>query len=334
VEEGADFIVITPPTHLRSASIHTYDDHRVAMSFALASFAHAGEVAIAPDAGRRNFGEGVQAADAGHQDSGEGVNAPVGETVVYSVETRGHSPEPDPEPRPEASRSLTIEDPACVNKTFPAYFDVFADICAQAVPVVAIDGPTASGKGTVASRVAQALGYAYLDSGALYRLLALASMNRGLSPTDAPGLGALAASMAISFEGEVIWLDGRDVSTEIRAEAVGNRASEVAALPAVRQALLRRQRDFARRPGLVADGRDMGSVVFPQAQTKVFLTATAEARAARRVNQLRARGEAADLATITADLAARDARDASRAVAPLKFVPGQGVVSLDTTDCD
>jgi len=302
VEEGADFIVITPPAQLHTASIHTYDDHRVAMSFALASFVHAGE----------------------------GVNAPVGETVVYSVETRGHSPEPGR----EASRSLTIEDPACVNKTFPAYFDVFADICAQAVPVVAIDGPTASGKGNVASRVAQALGYAYLDSGALYRLLALASMNRGLSPTDAPGLGALAASMAISFEGEVIWLDGRDVSAEIRAEAVGSRASEVAALPAVRQALLRRQRDFARRPGLVADGRDMGSVVFPQAQTKVFLTATAEARAARRVNQLRARGEAADLATITADLAARDARDASRAVAPLKFVPGQGVVYLDTTDCD
>ena len=182
--------------------------------------------------------------------------------------------------------------------------------------------------------MAQALGYAYLDSGALYRLLALASMNRGLSPTDAPGLGALAASMAIAFEGEVIWLDGRDVSAEIRAEVVGNRASEVATIPAVRQALLRRQRDFARRPGLVADGRDMGSVVFPQAQTKVFLTATAEARAARRVNQLRARGEAADLATITADLAARDARDANRAVAPLKFVPGQGVVYLDTTDCD
>jgi 3-phosphoshikimate 1-carboxyvinyltransferase len=322
VEEGADFIVITPPAQLHTASIHTYDDHRVAMSFALTSFSHAGE----------------HKQQSKH--AGEGVNAPVGETVVCSVETRGHSPEPRSAALTPsanhlyASRSLTIEDPACVNKTFPAYFDVFADICAQAVPVVAIDGPTASGKGTVASRVAQALGYAYLDSGALYRLLALASMNRGLSPTDAPGLGALAASMAISFEGEVIWLDGRDVSAEIRAEAVGNRASEVAALPAVRQALLRRQRDFARRPGLVADGRDMGSVVFPKAQTKVFLTASAEARAARRVNQLRARGEAADLATITADLAARDARDASRAVAPLKFVPGQGVVFLDTTDCD
>ncbi len=276
VEEGADFIVVTPPAQLRAASIHTYDDHRVAMSFALASFAHAG--------------------DLGQQ-----------------------------------TRSVTIEDPACVNKTFPTYFDAFADICAQAVPVVAIDGPTASGKGTVASRVAQALGYAYLDSGALYRLLALASMSAGVAPSDEDGLGALAASMDIGFEGEVIWLDGRDVSAKIRSEAVGNRASEVAAMPAVRQALLRRQRDFARLPGLVADGRDMGSVVFPQAQTKVFLTATAQARAARRVSQLRARGEPADLATITADLAARDARDASRAVAPLKSVPEAGGFFLETT---
>lgn len=276
VEEGADFIVVTPPAQLRTASIHTYDDHRVAMSFALASFAHAG--------------------DLGQQ-----------------------------------TRSVTIEDPACVNKTFPTYFDAFADICAQAVPVVAIDGPTASGKGTVASRVAQALGFAYLDSGALYRLLALASMSAGVAPSDEGGLGALAASMDIGFEGEVIWLDGRDVSAKIRSEAVGNRASEVAAMPAVRQALLRRQRDFARLPGLVADGRDMGSVVFPQAQTKVFLTATAQARAARRVSQLRARGEPADLATITADLAARDARDASRAVAPLKSVPEAGGFFLETT---
>jgi 3-phosphoshikimate 1-carboxyvinyltransferase len=326
VEVGADFIVVTPPTHLRTTSIHTYDDHRVAMSFALTSFAHAGDL----EQQVKHAGEGPPSRGEERWQLGEGVNAPVGETVVYSVETRGHSPEP----RSRGSRSLTIEDPACVNKTFPAYFDVFADICAQAVPVVTIDGPTASGKGTVASRVAQALGFAYLDSGALYRLLALASMNKGLPPTDAQGLGALAASMDIGFDGEVIWLDGRDVSAEIRSEVVGNRASEVAAIPAVRQALLRRQRDFARLPGLVADGRDMGSVVFPQAQTKVFLTATAEARAARRVNQLRARGEAADLATITADLAARDARDANRAVAPLKFVPGQGVVYLDTTDCD
>ncbi|MDA0847995.1 MAG: 3-phosphoshikimate 1-carboxyvinyltransferase, partial [Proteobacteria bacterium] len=296
VEEGADFIVITPPAQLRTASIHTYDDHRVAMSFSLTSFVHAGDLGQQA----KCAGEGPSIGGEGHRHFGEGVNAPVGETVVYSVETRGYSPEA----RSAKARSITIEDPACVNKTFPTYFDAFADICAQAVPVVAIDGPTASGKGTVASRVAQALGFAYLDSGALYRLLALASMSAGVAPSDEDGLGALAASMDIGFEGEVIWLDGRDVTAAIRSEAVGNRASEVAAMPAVRQALLRRQRDFARLPGLVADGRDMGSVVFPQAQTKVFLTATAQARAARRVSQLHARGEPADLATIKADLAA------------------------------
>ena len=305
VEEGADFIVITPPAQLRTASIHTYDDHRVAMSFSLTSFVHAGDL----EQQAKCAGEGPSIGGEGHRHVGEGP----------------------PEPNSAQARSVTIEDPACVNKTFPTYFDAFADICAQAVPVVAIDGPTASGKGTVASRVAQALGFAYLDSGALYRLLALASMSAGVAPSDEGGLGALAASMDIGFEGEVIWLDGRDVSAKIRSEAVGNRASEVAAMPAVRQALLRRQRDFARLPGLVADGRDMGSVVFPQAQTKVFLTATAQARAARRVSQLRARGEPADLATITADLAARDARDANRAVAPLKSVPEAGGFFLETT---
>ena len=313
VEEGADFIVITPPAQLRTASIHTYDDHRVAMSFALASFAHAGDME----------GERAHAPD--------GVS---GECPRVSTENSAVSPTRALTPsahRSTASRLLTIEDPACVNKTFPAYFDVFADICAQAVPVVAIDGPTASGKGTVASRVAQALGFSYLDSGALYRLLALASMSAGVAPSDEDGLGALASAMAVRFEGDVIWLGDLDVTAAIRSEAVGNRASEVAAIPLVRQALLRRQRDFARLPGLVADGRDMGAVVFPRAQTKVFLTATAQARAARRVSQLRARGEPADLATITADLAARDARDANRAVAPLKSVPEAGGFFLETT---
>lgn len=291
VEEGADFIVVTPPAQLRTASIHTYDDHRVAMSFALASFVHAGDL-------------GQQAK---------------------------HPGEGPPEPNSAKARSVTIEDPACVNKTFPGYFDALAAICANAVPVVAIDGPTASGKGTVASRVALALGFSYLDSGALYRLLALASMSAGVAPSDEDALGALASAMAIRFEGDAVWLDGLDVTAAIRSEAVGNRASEVAAMPLVRQALLRRQRDSARLPGLVADGRDMGSVVFPQAQTKVFLTATAQARAARRVSQLRARGEPADLVIITADLAARDARDANRAVAPLKFVPEAGGFLLETT---
>jgi len=321
VEEGPDFIVVTPPAQLRTASLHTYDDHRVAMSFALTSFVHAGDMDVDMDG------------DMG----GEGVNAPGGETVIPSVETRGHSPEPrlgalTPSAESLQGRSVTIEDPACVNKTFPTYFEEFAAVCAQAVPVIAIDGPTASGKGTVAGRVAKALGYAYLDSGALYRLVALQSLDQSVAVDDAKSLSAMALDMQLRFEGEQIWLKGRDVSQAIRAEAVGNRASQIATQPMLRQALLRRQRDFARLPGLVADGRDMGSVVFPKAGLKVFLTASAEIRAERRVLQLQARGESADLGAITADLQARDARDAARPVAPLKFVPNQGVQYLDTSD--
>ena len=317
VEEGPDFIVVTPPAQLRTASIHTYDDHRVAMSFALTSFVHAGDM------------------------EGEGVNGPGGETVIPSVETRGHSPEPrsgaltpsaDFRSSATPARAVTIEDPACVNKTFPTYFEEFAAVCAEAVPVIAIDGPTASGKGTVASRVAKALGYAYLDSGALYRLVAVQSLEQNVAADDAKQLSALALQMQLRFEGEQVWLNGRDVSLAIRAEAVGNRASQIATQPMLRQALLRRQRDFARLPGLVADGRDMGSVVFPKAYLKVFLTASAEVRAQRRVLQLEARGEAADLQAITADLQARDERDAARPVAPLKFVPNQGVEYLDTSE--
>ncbi|MGA1665333.1 MAG: (d)CMP kinase, partial [Burkholderiaceae bacterium] len=291
--------------------------HRVAMSFALTSFVHAGDM------------DG----DMG----GEGVNAPGGETVIPSVETRGHSPEPrsgalTPSAESLQGRAVTIEDPACVNKTFPTYFEEFAAVCAQAVPVIAIDGPTASGKGTVAGRVAKALGYAYLDSGALYRLVALQSLEQSVAVDDAKSLSAMALDMQLRFEGEQVWLNGRDVSQAIRAEAVGNRASQIATQPMLRQALLRRQRDFARLPGLVADGRDVGSVVFPKAGLKVFLTASAEIRAQRRVLQLQARGESADLGAITADLQARDARDAARPVAPLKFVPNQGVHYLDTSD--
>jgi len=312
VEEGPDFILVTPPAQLRTASLHTYDDHRVAMSFALTSFVHIGDL------------------------EGEGVNAPGGETVIPSVETRGHSPEPSsgaltPSAVSLSTRAVTIEDPACVNKTFPTYFEEFAAVCANAVPVIAIDGPTASGKGTVASRVAKALGYAYLDSGALYRLVALQSLELSLAADEAQALSALALNMQLRFEGEQVWLNGRDVSQAIRAEAVGNRASQIATQPMLRQALLRRQRDFARQPGLVADGRDMGSVVFPKASLKVFLTASAEIRAQRRVLQLQARGEPADLQAITADLQARDARDAARPIAPLKFVPNQGVEYLDTS---
>ncbi|WP_255989045.1 (d)CMP kinase [Chitinolyticbacter albus] len=185
------------------------------------------------------------------------------------------------------------------------------------VPVIAIDGPSASGKGTVAHGVAEALGFHYLDSGALYRLTALAAGRRGLSWDDEVAVAGVAAALDARFDGETIVLDGADVSSAIRSEDIGVGASRVAALPAVRAALLQRQRGYARMPGLVADGRDMGSVVFPEAPLKVFLTASAAVRAARRYQQLIGRGEAADLAAITADLETRDARDRARSVSPL-----------------
>lgn len=189
------------------------------------------------------------------------------------------------------------------------------------IPVIAIDGPSASGKGTVAQRVAQQLGFHYLDSGALYRLTALAAQKQGVDWSDEPAVAILAAALDVVFEGETILLAGEDVSQAIRSEEMGYGASKVAALPAVRDALLQRQRDFACEPGLVADGRDMGAVVFPDAPLKIFLTATAAVRAERRYKQLLGRGEAADLAEITADLEARDARDRARAVAPLMQLP-------------
>ncbi|SFM93272.1 cytidylate kinase [Formivibrio citricus] len=189
------------------------------------------------------------------------------------------------------------------------------------IPVIAIDGPSASGKGTVAQRVAQQLGFHYLDSGALYRLTALAAQKQGVDWSDESSVTRLAAALDVVFEGETILLAGEDVSQSIRTEEMGYGASKVAALPAVRDALLQRQRDFARAPGLVADGRDMGAVVFPSAPLKIFLTATAAVRAERRYKQLLGRGEAADLAAITADLEARDERDRARAVAPLMQLP-------------
>ncbi|GAB7125697.1 (d)CMP kinase [Silvimonas sp. JCM 19000] len=191
----------------------------------------------------------------------------------------------------------------------------------MAVPVIAIDGPSASGKGTIAQRVAAALGFHYLDSGALYRLTALAASRQSIHWDDEHGVAAIAHGLDVRFEGEHIFLAGDDVSHVIRSETIGVGASQVAALPLVRAALLERQRAFAQMPGLVADGRDMGSVVFPQAPLKVFLTATAEVRATRRYKQLLGRGESADLAAITADLEARDARDRARSVAPLQQLP-------------
>ena len=197
------------------------------------------------------------------------------------------------------------------------------------VPVIAIDGPTASGKGTVAQRVAEALGWHYLDSGALYRLAALAARRAGVALDDEPALARLAVNLPIEFSGGRIFLAGDAVTDAIRAEAVGEAASRIAVLGALRAALLDRQRDFRQAPGLVADGRDMASVVFPDASLKVFLTASAEARAERRYKQLIEKGFSANLDGLLRDLRARDARDAGRTHAPL--VAAEGAVVLDST---
>jgi cytidylate kinase len=201
-----------------------------------------------------------------------------------------------------------------------------------APPVITLDGPSASGKGTVAERVAERLGFHFLDSGALYRLTALWAMKTGVALDDAVGVAALARDLPAEFRAGRVWLDGEDVSTAIRAEAVGDAASRIAAYPALRTALLDRQRAFRRPPGLVADGRDMGTVVFPDAVAKVFLTASPEARAERRYKQLIEKGMSANLADLVQDMRARDARDSQRAVAPL--VPAPDALLLDTTHMD
>lgn len=265
VEEGHDYIRVTPPVRQQQAVIDTYDDHRMAMCFSLAAFGGAG---------------------------------------------------------------VRINDPQCVAKTFPDYFNMFEQV-SKSIPVIAIDGPSASGKGTVAQRVAQALGYHYLDSGALYRLLALAASRRGVALEDEAALAQLALQIDIRFEGAEIWLDGELVGDELRTEQSGNAASKVAALPAVRAALLDRQKAFRQAPGLVADGRDMASVVFPDAALKIFLTASAEARAERRYKQLMEKGIGANIATLLQEIRLRDERDSQRSVAPLQQAPGASF--LDTT---
>jgi len=268
VEEGADFIRVTPPVQfVTHAVIDTYDDHRMAMCLSLAAF--------------------------------------------------GGVP-------------IRINDPTCVAKTFPNYFEKLMSIVTTAAPVIAIDGPSASGKGTVAQRVASALGFHYLDSGALYRLLALAGSQRGLALDAETELAALAATMDIRFEGETIWLDGARVGDELRTEQTAAAASKVAALPAVRTALLAKQRAFRQAPGLVADGRDMASVVFTDATLKIFLTASAEARADRRFKQLKQKGMDANIRALLQDIQLRDERDTQRSVAPLQQAPGASL--LDTTD--
>jgi len=199
----------------------------------------------------------------------------------------------------------------------------------DAVPVIAIDGPSASGKGTVAARVAQALGFHYLDSGALYRLATLAALRAATDLDDEAALAKVARAMDARFRGGAILLDGEDVTEALRTEEVSAAASRVAARPAVRTALLDRQRGFRRPPGLVADGRDMGSVVFPDAPLKVFLTAGVGVRAERRHKQLMEKGMYAKMADVVEELELRDERDTSRPVAPLKHYPD--ALFLDTT---
>ena len=276
VDEGADFIRITPPAnaqHWRTASICTYDDHRVAMCFSLAAF--------------------------------------------------------NP-----ARLPVRIDDPKCVAKTFPDYFEALFSLSRaepQDIPVLCIDGPTASGKGTVAAAVAARLGYHLLDSGALYRITALAATQAGVAiePANEAALADLAASLPVRFSAGKVWLAEQDVTDAIRTEEAGMDASRVSALPAVRAALVALQHRFRQLPGLVADGRDMGTVIFPEAPLKVFLTASAAQRAKRRHKQLISKGISTTLDNLRADLEARDARDRSRSVAPL--VPADDALSLDNS---
>ena len=276
VEEGPDWIRVhpLPAGQWQAASVHTYDDHRVAMCFSLAAF--------------------------------NGDRVPV-----------------------------RIEDPKCVAKTFPDYFETLFSVATahrQHIPVICIDGPTASGKGTLSSEVAARLGYHYLDSGALYRVTAHAALQAGLA-LDAEhetAIAAMAREMPVRFEADRVWLGPSDVTDAIRSEQGGMNASKVSALPAVRQALVALQHSFQRLPGLLADGRDMGTVIFPDAGLKVFLTASAEKRAERRHKQLISKGISAIFVDLLADLRERDARDMSRSSAPLK--PAEDALLLDNSD--
>ncbi len=242
-----------------------------------------------------------------------------------------------------AGLPIRILDPKCVAKTFPDYFEALFSVAQTSpsnIPVITIDGPSASGKGSLASDLALQLGYHYLDSGALYRVTAFAALHQGLSleakdiTANESAIATIAETLVeklhLRFEGDAIMLNGDDVSHDIRSEAGGMHASQVSVLPLVRQALLKLQHSFRTLPGLVADGRDMGTVIFPDATLKVFLTASAEKRALRRHKQLISKGFSAILDILRADLEARDARDSSRSVAPLK--PAQDAKLLDNSD--
>jgi len=227
---------------------------------------------------------------------------------------------------------VRINDPRCVGKTWPDYFEALFGVATTrpaAIPVLAIDGPTASGKGTLASAVAQALGYRYLDSGALYRATAIAALDYGVDAGDEASLAQLAGQLDLHFEADRAFMGGRDVSDSLRLEVVGAMASRISAWPAVRAALLNVQLTFRTLPGLVADGRDMGSVVFADAALKVFLTASAAERAGRRYKQLISKAIPANIDSLRADLEARDARDRNRSASPL--MPAEGALLLDNS---
>lgn len=224
--------------------------------------------------------------------------------------------------------AVRINDPHCVAKTFPDYFECFSKVV-KAVPVIAIDGPSASGKGTVAQLVAKELGFHYLDSGALYRMLVLAAKQNGTALDKEEQLAGLVERMEIRFEGDDFWMDGMRVTDELRSEKSAAAASLVAALPVVRTALLGKQHAFRKKPGLVADGRDMASVVFPDAVLKIFLTASAEVRAERRYKQLIEKGMSANISDLLENIRERDERDSQRSVAPLLLASGASL--LDTS---
>jgi len=228
---------------------------------------------------------------------------------------------------------VRILDPKCVGKTFPDYFEALFDLVrvpVDAIPVIAVDGPTASGKGTLASAIAKSLGYHFLDSGAVYRATALTAMRIGVAPDDEASLARIAATLPLHFIGGDAHLGEENVADALRAEDVGAMASKVSAWPAVREALRQLQLSFRRLPGLVADGRDMGTVIFPGATLKVFLTASAATRAERRYKQLISKGISANISTLRAELEARDERDRNRSVAPLK--PAEDALLLDNSD--
>ena len=227
---------------------------------------------------------------------------------------------------------VRILDPQCVAKTFPDYFEALFAVAQTAdadIPVITIDGPTASGKGTLAAQVAARLGWHQLDSGLLYRATALAAQRQGVAADDEPGLARVAAGLHLRFDGERVLLDELDVATALRQEAVGAMASRISAWPAVRGALLALQLAFRQLPGLVADGRDMGTVIFPDAPLKLFLTASPAMRAERRYKQLISKGIPANIDDLRLDLETRDARDRSRVIAPLKAA--QDALLLDNS---